>query len=145
MEFDPSIPPIPGVSNKGGWAYRERLPEDADLLIRLNEFTSITDRGRNIWRLPATDPYESSLGSLRTDSMRSVSWRSKPLIVGQLAVQGWPGCIRGAFRCHEEGCPLVPPTYKPRRAGDLPGKRRGMSSGYAEPLPSGDPWLVCST
>ncbi|OBI14940.1 repressor [Mycobacterium sp. E2327] len=56
VEFDPNVPPIPGISNKGGWAYRERLPEDADLLIRVNEFTDITDEGRTIWRFPAADP-----------------------------------------------------------------------------------------
>ena len=56
LEFDPNIPPIPGVSSKGGWAYRERLPEDGDLLIRVNEFTNITDKGCDIWRFPAVDP-----------------------------------------------------------------------------------------
>jgi transcriptional regulator with XRE-family HTH domain len=56
VEFDPNIPPIPGVSNKGGWAYRERLPDDGDLLISVNEFTNITDKRRNIWRVPAGDP-----------------------------------------------------------------------------------------
>ena len=56
VEFDPNIPPIPGISYRGGWAYRGRLPEDGDLLIRINEFTNITDKGRNIWRLPAGDP-----------------------------------------------------------------------------------------
>lgn len=56
VEFDPNIPPIPGVSNAGGWAYRQRLPEDRDLLIRLNEYTTLTDDGRNLWRFPAVDP-----------------------------------------------------------------------------------------
>jgi transcriptional regulator with XRE-family HTH domain len=56
LEFDPNIPPIPGVSSNGGWAYWERLPEDGDLLIRVNEFTNITDKGRDIWRFPAVDP-----------------------------------------------------------------------------------------
>lgn len=56
VEFDPNIPPIRGVSSQGGWAYRERSPEDGDLLIRVNQFTDITDKGRNIWRFPATDP-----------------------------------------------------------------------------------------
>lgn len=56
VEFDPNIPPIPGVSNVGGWAYRQRLPEDRDLLIRVNEYTKLTNEGRNIWRFPAVDP-----------------------------------------------------------------------------------------
>lgn len=56
LEFDPSIPPIKGVSNKGGWAFRDRLPEDGDLLVRDNEHANLTDEGKEIWRLPTTDP-----------------------------------------------------------------------------------------
>jgi transcriptional regulator with XRE-family HTH domain len=56
LEFHPNIPPIRGVSNKGGWAYRQRLPEDGDLLIRVNEFTNLTNEGRDIWRFPAVGP-----------------------------------------------------------------------------------------
>jgi hypothetical protein len=52
VEYDPTIPPIPGVSNKGGWAYRQRTPTDEDLLIRVNEYTNLTEEGRGIWRLP---------------------------------------------------------------------------------------------
>jgi transcriptional regulator with XRE-family HTH domain len=55
LEFDPEIPPIEGVSSRGGWAYRERLPEDEDFLIRINEHTHITEEGRDIWRLPPED------------------------------------------------------------------------------------------
>jgi hypothetical protein len=56
LEFDPSLPPEPGVSNKGGFAFRDRRPEDGDLLIRVNEFTNLTDEGREIWRFPPQDP-----------------------------------------------------------------------------------------
>lgn len=56
VEFDPAIPPIPGVSNKGGWAYRPRKPKDDDLLIRVNEHTHLTEYGKRIWRFPPTDP-----------------------------------------------------------------------------------------
>jgi hypothetical protein len=56
LEFDPNIPPIPGVSNKGGWAFRERKPEDGDLLIRVNEFTNLTEEGKLIWRIPPIEP-----------------------------------------------------------------------------------------
>jgi transcriptional regulator with XRE-family HTH domain len=56
LEFDPSIPPIPGISNKGGWAYRQRTPTDEDLLIRVNEYTDLTEEGRGIWRLPPLGP-----------------------------------------------------------------------------------------
>lgn len=56
VEYDPSIPPTPGVSNMGGFAFRPRTPEDDDLLIRVNEYTALTDRGRMIWRFPPRDP-----------------------------------------------------------------------------------------
>lgn len=56
VEFDPSLPPIEGVSNKGGFAFRKRLAKDGDLLIRVNEFTNITQEGRMIWRFPPTEP-----------------------------------------------------------------------------------------
>jgi hypothetical protein len=56
VEFDPNIPPEPGASITGGWAYRHRTPEDGDLLVRVNEHTTLTGDGRSIWRLPAFDP-----------------------------------------------------------------------------------------
>lgn len=56
LEYDPSIPPIPGVSNKGGWAFRGRVSADGDLLIRVNEHTRLTEQGRMIWRFPHKDP-----------------------------------------------------------------------------------------
>jgi hypothetical protein len=52
VEFDPDIPPEPGVSNKGGFALRPRLPKDGDLMIRVNEHTTLTDEGREVWALP---------------------------------------------------------------------------------------------
>jgi hypothetical protein len=56
LEYDPDIAPIKGVSNKGGFVYRERLRSDADLLIRVNQYTTLTPEGRLIWCLPITDP-----------------------------------------------------------------------------------------
>lgn len=56
LEFDPTIPPIPGVSNKGGWAFRERVSGDGDLLIRVNQHTRLTEEGRMIWRFPHKEP-----------------------------------------------------------------------------------------
>ncbi|AQT28473.1 immunity repressor [Mycobacterium phage Idleandcovert] len=56
LEYDPNIPPIEGVSRQGGWAYRPRTPEDGDLLIRVNEYTDLTDEGRMIWRFPPREP-----------------------------------------------------------------------------------------
>jgi hypothetical protein len=54
--FKPNIPPIPGVGNKGGWAFRDRVPEDDELLIRVKEFTRLTEEGRKLWRFPAVYP-----------------------------------------------------------------------------------------
>lgn len=56
IEYDPAIPPIPGVSNRGGWAYRKRRKADGDLLIRVNDHASLTDQGLMIWRFPPVDP-----------------------------------------------------------------------------------------
>lgn len=56
VEYDPTIPPAPGVSNRGGWAFRKREPSDENLLIRVNEYTDLTETGRRIWRLPQIDP-----------------------------------------------------------------------------------------
>ncbi|MBB2993660.1 hypothetical protein FHR72_005171 [Mycolicibacterium iranicum] len=56
VEFDPSIPPIARVRRRGGWAYRPRMPEDGDLLIRVNEYAELTVVGRQISRLPAVIP-----------------------------------------------------------------------------------------
>ncbi|AGY37025.1 repressor [Mycobacterium phage Fredward] len=56
VEYDPSLPPEKGVSTKGGWAFRQRLPGDGDLIIRVNEHTNLTEEGRMIWRLPPVEP-----------------------------------------------------------------------------------------
>ncbi|MFC0547067.1 hypothetical protein [Kutzneria chonburiensis] len=62
VEFDPKIPPEPGVSNKGGWRYvprNEELDGDAQtgLIFRVNEHTrELTDEIRLIWKFPATLP-----------------------------------------------------------------------------------------
>lgn len=56
LEFDPKIKPKAGVSNKGGWAFRKRMPSDADLLIRVNKHTRLTEEGKMIWRFPPVEP-----------------------------------------------------------------------------------------
>lgn len=56
LEFDPDIPPEPGVSPAGGFAYRKRRRSDQDLLIRVNEHTSLSEQGRMIWRFPPSEP-----------------------------------------------------------------------------------------
>lgn len=60
VEFDPALPPLRGVSPYGGFAFRQRVPEDLDLLIRVNEHTTLTEGGRRIWCWP-TDPAVSDL------------------------------------------------------------------------------------
>ncbi|GJJ24139.1 serpin family protein [Mycolicibacterium mageritense] len=52
LEFGPDIPPVPGVSPNGGFAYRERISDDGDLLIRVNRYTHLTEEGKMIWRWP---------------------------------------------------------------------------------------------
>ncbi|QGH79751.1 immunity repressor [Gordonia phage Anon] len=52
VEFDPSIPPIKGVASHGGFAYRPREISDGNLLIRVNEHTTLTKAGAMIWRWP---------------------------------------------------------------------------------------------
>ncbi|WP_425298860.1 helix-turn-helix domain-containing protein [Nocardia cyriacigeorgica] len=56
LEFDPAIPPITGVSRGGGFAYRPRLPEDGEMIIRVNEYTTLTPEGKNIWTFPPREP-----------------------------------------------------------------------------------------
>lgn len=55
LEFDPGLPPEPGLSPNGGFAYRKRNRSDGELLIRVNEFTNLTEHGRTIWCWP-TEP-----------------------------------------------------------------------------------------
>ncbi|ERB55290.1 hypothetical protein N806_29685 [Rhodococcus sp. P27] len=56
VEFDPELPPERGVSSVGGFAFRNREPDDDDLLIRVNEYTHLTDEGKMIWRFPPREP-----------------------------------------------------------------------------------------
>src|ERR1700757_2562041 len=48
VEYDPTLPPEPGVSNAGGWAFRKRRKSDGDLLVRVNEYTELTEAGKMI-------------------------------------------------------------------------------------------------
>jgi hypothetical protein len=51
VEFHPDIPPNPGVANKGGFAYRPRTAADGNLMIRVNDWTTMTDDARRIWSM----------------------------------------------------------------------------------------------
>ena len=52
VEFDPALPPLPGIAPQGGFALRKRTKKDGDLMIRVNNHTQLTDEGRRIWALP---------------------------------------------------------------------------------------------
>lgn len=56
VEYHPDLPPEPGVSAHGGFAFRKRRKSDGDLIIRVNEHTTLTDEGRSIWVFPPNDP-----------------------------------------------------------------------------------------
>jgi hypothetical protein len=56
VEFNPDLPPEPGVASTGGWAYRKRQTSDGDLIIRVNEHTTLTDEGKLLWRMPPRRP-----------------------------------------------------------------------------------------
>lgn len=55
VEYDPNIPPSEGIST-GGWAFRPRLESDDDLIIRVNEYTNLSDEGEFVWVLPPELP-----------------------------------------------------------------------------------------
>jgi len=52
LEFDPELPPEPGLSPHGGFAYRKRRPTDGDLLIRANKHTTLSEEAKLIWCWP---------------------------------------------------------------------------------------------
>ena len=56
LEFDPALPPAPGLGPAGGFAYRKRRKTDGDLLIRVNEHTDLSENGKMIWRMPPVMP-----------------------------------------------------------------------------------------
>ena len=56
VEYDPTLPPEPGVCVTGGFAYRTRRKSDVDLLVRRNRHTFLTKEGLMIWRFPPVDP-----------------------------------------------------------------------------------------
>lgn len=58
LEFDPDLPVVPGVAPRGGFAYQPRLDSDGDLLIRVNEYTDLSDEGRRIWCWPPDSVFD---------------------------------------------------------------------------------------
>ncbi|GGM45217.1 hypothetical protein GCM10012275_15340 [Longimycelium tulufanense] len=59
VEYDPEIPPHE-VDSVGGFAYRRRQGSDGDLLIRVNEYTNLTERGRRLLKFPKIRPESST-------------------------------------------------------------------------------------
>ena len=55
VEFDPDLAASEDIS-VGGFAYRERLDSDGDLLIRVNDYTHLGDEGRKVWVMPKVMP-----------------------------------------------------------------------------------------
>ncbi|KGI82059.1 hypothetical protein IL38_06975 [Actinopolyspora erythraea] len=55
VEYDPNIPPSEYMK-LGGFAYRERELKDGDLIIRVNEYTTLTNEGKKLWRMPPRFP-----------------------------------------------------------------------------------------
>lgn len=53
VEFNPNLPPTPGVAPHGGFVLRKRTAKDGDLMIRVNKYTELTDEGQRIWSLPS--------------------------------------------------------------------------------------------
>ena len=56
IEFDPHLPPS-GQSSIGGFAYRPRVATDGHLMIRVNEYTTLTDVGESLWRMPEREEW----------------------------------------------------------------------------------------
>ncbi|AXH46809.1 immunity repressor [Mycobacterium phage Acolyte] len=56
LEFDPNLPPEPGVAPHGGFRYVPRKASDDDLLIRVNKYTNLTEQGEMIWCWPPDIP-----------------------------------------------------------------------------------------
>lgn len=56
VDFDPSYPAMPGLTNTPGFAYVPRTSEDEDFLIKIRPGVRITPLGNKIWRLPEEWP-----------------------------------------------------------------------------------------
>lgn len=56
LEYDPDLPSQPGFCFDGGFALRPRVASDGDLIIRVNQYTTMTDEGWDIWVFPDVSP-----------------------------------------------------------------------------------------
>lgn len=55
VEYDPSIPPAPNAKH-GGWGYVPREERDGALLLRVNEYVTMSDAAYELWRIPEKRP-----------------------------------------------------------------------------------------
>lgn len=67
VEYDPFRQPsasarYPGKTTPGGFALVPRTNADGDLMVRVNQWTTITDVGRMLWRLPRRMPGSRQAG-----------------------------------------------------------------------------------
>lgn len=56
VDFDPSYPPLPGLSSTPGFAYVPRTERDEDFMVKIRPGTNITRIGDRIWRMPPEIP-----------------------------------------------------------------------------------------
>ena len=58
VEYDPDIPPQPGVASRGGFTYRKRRKSDKGLIIRPNDYTDkdVLAKHKKIWTFPDDMP-----------------------------------------------------------------------------------------
>ncbi|WP_123960270.1 hypothetical protein [Corynebacterium pseudopelargi] len=52
IDYDPSYPPMPGLSGTGGFAYVPRQESDEDYMIRIKPGVRLTEEGKKIWKMP---------------------------------------------------------------------------------------------
>lgn len=55
VEFDPNITPSEEYS-VGGYVYRDRRAADEDLIIRLNQYATLSEEDKPFWRFPEQRP-----------------------------------------------------------------------------------------
>lgn len=65
IDYNPSYPPQPGVSNFPGFAYLPRTVEDEDYVMKIRPGVKLTKLGREIWRMPDEEYFDFVRGEAR--------------------------------------------------------------------------------
>ena len=52
IDYDPSYPPVVGLTSLPGFAYLPRTASDENFLMKIKPETRITPLGQKIWRMP---------------------------------------------------------------------------------------------